>query len=59
MDIHMLYEVLLRGQHLAAVWARELAALQMYAVYVAMQIELRGKGLGTVGANEALRLHIY
>ena len=55
----MLYEVLLRGQHLAAVWARELAALQMYAVYVAMQIELRGKGLGTVGANEALRLHIY
>jgi hypothetical protein len=36
-----------------------LATLQMYAVYVAMQVELRGEGLETVGTNEALHLHIY
>jgi len=31
----------------------------MYAVYVAMQIELRAKEFGAVGTNEALSFHFF
>lgn len=45
MNMQVLYEVLLRSQDLAAVRARKLATLQVYAVYVTSHIELRRKGL--------------